>query len=383
MRSFGLSVEQQEQLWVQWRSGESLRLIARSMGVSRGSMRRYVEGCGGVRPPARRRGRLALTAAEREEISRGIAAGATCRAIARGLGRQASTISRELARNGGREAYRAAAADAAADVRALRPKPAKLAAHGRLRAEVVRGLGLEWSPQQIAARLVVDFPDDPDMRVSHETIYLTLFVQARGGLARELTRSLRTGRATRHPRGAKLPTGRGQLRDMLPISARPAEVEDRAVPGHWEGDLVLGKLPSAVATLVERTSRLVALVALPEGKKAEQVHPALAAAIQRVPAQLRRSLTWDQGKEMAEHAQFTVATGVTVYFCDPKSPWQRGSNENTNGLLRQYLPKGADLRTFTQDDLDTIAARLNGRPRQTLGWKTPAEAFNEVVAQTR
>ena len=383
MRSSGLSVEQQDQLWARWRAGESLRGIGRSLGLSHATVHRHVTTCGGRRPAVRRRGPLALSVVEREEISRGIAVGASVRAIARSLGREPSTISRELARNGGREAYRAAAADAAADRRALRPKPAKLAVNGRLRAEVQRGLALEWSPQQIASRLVVDFPDDEAMRVSHETIYLTLFVQARGGLARELTRSLRTGRATRHPRGAKLPSGRGQLRGMVPISERPAEATDRAVPGHWEGDLVLGKLPSAVATLVERTTRFVALVALPEGKKAEQVHPALAAAIRRVPAQLRRSLTWDQGKEMATHAQFTVATGVDVYFCDPKSPWQRGSNENTNGLLRQYLPKGADLATFTQHDLDAIAARLNGRPRQTLDWKTPAEAFNEAVAHTR
>jgi IS30 family transposase len=221
VQSFGLSVEQQDQLWSQWRSGQSLRAVARSMGLSPAPVRKYVSACGGVRPPARRRSARALTAVEREEISRGVAAGATCRSIARSLRRSASSISRELARNGGRDAYRAAAADAAADARTLRPKPAKLATHDRLRDEVVRGLGLEWSPQQIASRLVVDFPDDPSMRVSHETIYLTLFVQARGGLARELTRALRTGRATRHPRGTRLPSGRGQLRDIVPISERP------------------------------------------------------------------------------------------------------------------------------------------------------------------
>jgi IS30 family transposase len=238
---------------------------------------------------------------------------------------------------------------------------------------------LRWSPQQIAGWLPLAFPEEPVMRVSHETIYLSLFVQSRGALRRELQRCLRTGRAMRSPRAKRLPQGRGQLRDVVLISERPAEAEDRAVPGHWEGDLLLGRRPSAVATLVERASRYLTLVALPDGYKADQVRPALAAAVARLPEQLRRSLTWDQGKEMAEHTKFTVDTGVQVYFCDPRSPWQRGSNENTNGLLRQYLPKSGDLRQLDQAALDTIAAELNGRPRQTLGFKTPSQALAEAL----
>jgi IS30 family transposase len=317
--------------------------------------------------------------AEREEISRGVAAGEPCRQIAARLGRAPSTVSRELARNGGRGRYRAQAADAAAFGRAQRPKPAKLLLEPRLRAVVEAKLALRWSPQQIAGWLPLAYPQDPVMRVSHETIYLSLFVQSRGALRRELQRCLRTGRAMRYPRGKRLPQGRGQLRDVVLISERPAEAEDRAVPGHWEGDLLLGKRPSAVATLVERASRYLTLIALPDGYKAEQVRPALAAAVARLPEQLRRSLTWDQGKEMAEHNKFTVDTGVQVYFCDPRSPWQRGSNENTNGLLRQYLSRGADLRQLDQADLDAIAAELNGRPRQTLGFKTPSQALAEAL----
>jgi IS30 family transposase len=317
--------------------------------------------------------------AEREEISRGVAAGESCRQIAARLERAPSTVSRELARNGGRHRYRAQAADAAAFGRAQRPKPAKLVLQPRLRAVVEAKLALRWSPQQIAGWLPLAYPQDPVMRVSHETIYLSLFVQSRGALRRELQRCLRTGRAMRYPRGKRLPQGRGQLRDVVLISERPAEAEDRAVPGHWEGDLLLGKRPSAVVTLVERASRYLTLVSLPDGYKAEQVRPALAAAVARLPEQLRRSLTWDQGKEMAEHTRFTVDTGVQVYFCDPRSPWQRGSNENTNGLLRQYLSRSADLRQLDQVALDAIAAELNGRPRQTLGFKTPSQAFAEAL----
>lgn len=342
------------------------------MGINRpATVRGFVASTGGVRRPPRRRSKRQLTLAEREEISRGVATGDSCRLLARRLGRAPSTINRELARNGGRRAYRAHVADAAAERRAQRPKRCKLAGDERLRLEVTRRLEQGWSPQQIAARLVVDFPDDKAMRVSHETIYLTLFVQARGALRRELGRALRTGRAMRHPRG--------QLGDMVHLSERPAEANDRAVPGHWEGDLIFGKRSSVVATLVERSTRFVQLVALPDGGKAEQVRPALTAAVQQLPEALRRSLAWDQGKEMAEHLRFSVDTGMQIYFCDPHSPWQRGSNENTNGLLRQYLPKSADLRTFTQDDLDAIADRLNGRPRQTLGWQTPSEALAEAL----
>jgi IS30 family transposase len=317
--------------------------------------------------------------AEREEISRGVAAGQSCQQIAARLGRAPSTVSRELTRNGGRHRYRAQAADTAAFRRAQRPKAAKLAVEPRLRTVVEAKLARRWSPEQIAGWLPLAYPSDPVMRVSHETIYLSLFVQSRGVLRRELQRCLRTGRAMRYPRAKRLPQGRGQLRDTIPISQRPAEAADRAVPGHWEGDLVFGRRPSAVGTLVERRSRYVVLFPLPEGFTAERMRPALTAAVLQLPEQLRRSLTWDHGKEMAEHTQFTIDSGVQVYFCDPRSPWQRGTNENTNGLLRQYLPKGGDLRQFDQAELDTIAAELNGRPRQTLGFKTPSQVLAEAL----
>ena len=379
MRSWGLSAVEQDEVWQRWRRGESLRLIARRLGKRGPSVRAFVLQTGGVQCPPPCRAARALLLAEREEISRGLAAGDSCRVIARRLGRAPSTVSREVARNGGRRRYRAQAADAAADRRARRPKPAKLVLQPRLGVVVEAKLALRWSPQQIAGWLPLAYPQDPVMRVSHETIYLSLFVQSRGALRRELQRCLRTGRAMRYPRAKRLPQGRGQLRDVVLISERPAEAEDRAVPGHWEGDLLLGQRPSAVATLVERASRYLTLVALPDGYKAEQVRPALAAAVARLPEQLRRSLTWDQGKEMAEHTKFTVDTGVQVYFCDPRSPWQRGSNENTNGLLRQYLPKSADLRRLDQAALDAIAAELNGRPRQTLDWMKPSEALDHAL----
>ena len=264
-------------------------------------------------------------------------------------------------------------ADGAAWARALRPKARKLAVCASLAAVVEHKLGLRWSPQQIAGWLGSTYPGEAEMRVSHETIYTSLFVQTRGGLRKELTRYLRTGRATRRPIGYSIYNGQGKLRDIVSIRERPAEAEDRAVPGHWEGDLIFGRGMSPVGTLVERWSRFVLLVWLPGGHSSELVTAALAAKIKTLPAQLWRSITWDQGKEMALHAQFTIDTGIQVYFCDPKSPWQRGSNENTNGLLRQYLPHKADLRTFTEADLDAIAANLNGRPRQTLGWMTPSQ----------
>jgi transposase, IS30 family len=316
---------------------------------------------------------------EREEISRGVAAGEPCRQIAARLGRAPSMVSRELARNGGRHRYRAQTADVAAFRRALRPKPAKLVLEPRLRAVVEAKLALRWSPQQIAGWLPLAYPEDLVMRVSHETIYLSLFVQSRGALRRELQRCLRSGRAMRYPRGKRLPQGRGQLRDTLHISQRPPEAADRAVPGHWEGDLVFGRRPSAVGTLVERHSRYVVLFPLPDGFTAERMRPALTTAVLRLPEQLRRSLTWDQGREMAEHTQFSIDSGVQVYVCDPRSPWQRGTNENTNGLLRQYLPKGTDLRQLDQAALDVIAAELNGRPRQTLAFKTPSQALAEAL----
>ena len=379
MRSWGLSAAEQDEVWARWRQGQSLRLIARQLGKRGPSVRAFVLQTGGVQHHPPRRGQRSLSMAEREEISRGVAAGEPCRQIAARLGRAPSTVSRELVRNGGRGCYRAQVADAAAFRRAQRPKAAKLVTQPRLRAVVEAKLALRWSPQQIAGWLPLASPQDSVMRVSHETIYLSLFVQSRGALRRELQRCLRTGRAMRYPRGKRLPQGRGQLRDTLHISQRPAEAADRAVPGHWEGDLVFGKRPSAVGTLVERHSRYVLLFPLADGLTAERMRPALTAAVLRLPQQLRRSLTWDQGREMAEHLQFTIDSGVQVYFCDPRSPWQRGTNENTNGLLRQYLPKGADLRQFDQAALDAIAAELNGRPRQTLGFKTPSQALAQAL----
>jgi len=273
-------------------------------------------------------------------------------------------------------------ADQAAQGRACRPKPAKLSTSPRLRAIVEAKLALRWSPQQIAGWLELMYPDDRELRVSHETIYLSLFVQPRGTLRKELTRYLRTRRMVRRSHAAQPPNGQGQLREAINISARPAEVADRAVPGHWEGDLVLGRGNSAIETLVERSSRFTILVALPNGRSSEPGLAALAARIATLPEQLVRSLTWDHGKEMARHAQFTIDTGLQIYVCDPHSPWQRGTNENTNGLLRQYFPKGTDLAAVTQDELDAVAAELNGRPRQTLGWLSPSEKFAEAVALT-
>ncbi|GJG89467.1 IS30 family transposase [Gemmatimonadetes bacterium T265] len=369
------SAAEQEEIWARWRRGESFRAIGRHFGTHLHAVRRFVARTGGCRRPPPRRAEGVLTAAEREEVSRGLAAGESYRQVAARLGRAHTTISREVARNGGPTQYRAGAADAAAWRRAERPKPALLATRPVLRAVVEAKLALRWSPQQIAAWLRQAYPEGPEMRVSHETIYLSLFVQPRGALRRELARYLRTGRAMRCPRGARSGGGRGQLKDTVSIRERPAEVEDRAVPGHWEGDLVFGRGASAVGTLVERTTRYVALFPVPGGYKAPAMREALAAAVARVPDQLRRSLTWDQGKEVAEHVRLTVDTGLQVYFCDPRSPWQRGTNENTNGLLRQYLPKSADLKPLTQADLDAVAAELNGRPRETLGWQTPAARF--------
>jgi len=325
------------------------------------------------------RSALRLSLVEREEISRGLAGGEALRTIARRLGRSPSTISREVATNGGRRRYRACRADKAAVHRTRRPKPAKLTSCARLRTVIEAKLELRWSPQQISGWLVEEFPDEPEMRVSHETIYVSLFVQSRGTLRKELTRYLRSGHTTRRARGHTVMNGQGQLRGTLNIRERPAEADDRAVPGHWEGDLLMGKRMHAMATLVERKTRFVMLIALPNGHAADVVADALAAKIVELPAQLRRSLTWDQGKEMAAHAQFSVKTGVPVFFCDPRSPWQRGSNENTNGLLRQYFPKRTEIAHFTQADLDDVAAELNDRPRQTLGWRSPSQALDEVL----
>ena len=321
-----------------------------------------------------------LSIAEREEILVGIRAGKSLTAIARRLGRAPSTTSREVAANGGRAGYSAWRAHQRARDQARRPKVCKLRA-GRLRGEVAKRLEQLWSPQEIAQRLRVDFPDDPEMRVSHETIYQSLFVQGRGELRRELARCLRTGRATRRPRGTR--DGRGRLPGMVMISERPAEAEDRAVPGHWEGDLILGEGGrSAVGTLVERTTRLVLLLHLEAGRSADSVDAAMRKTMTTLPEELRRSITWDQGAEMANHAGFTIDTGIPIYFCDPHAPWQRGSNENTNGLLRQYLPKGTDLSKHTAAELVEIQRSLNGRPRKTLGYLTPSEAYAQVVAAT-
>jgi transposase, IS30 family len=312
-------------------------------------------------------------------LRRGLAGGESLRAIARRLGRSPSTISREVVVNGGHRRYRACTADRTAVRRARRPKRSKLASRARLRAVVEAKLELRWSPQQISGWLVEAFPDDPEMRVSHETIYLSLFVQSRGALRKELTRYLRSRHTTRRPRGHSVMNAQGQLRDTLNIRERPAEANDRAVPGHWEGDLLFGKRMRAIATLVERKGRFVMLIALPNGHAADVVADALTAKITELPAQLRRSLTWDQGKEMAQHARFSIQTGVPVYFCDPRSPWQRGSNENTNGLLRQYFPKRSEIAHYTQADLDAVAAELNHRPRQTLGWRSPSQALDEAL----
>ncbi len=367
------------EVWERRQAGEGNRSIGRRLGRSAGSIRAFVESSGGVRPPLRLRSSRHLSLTEREEISRGIAAGERLAVIAGRLGRAESTVSRELARNGGRVRYRAHRADRVAWQRARRPQSSKLATNELLRAEVEDKLTVRWSPQQISGWLKHTYPDDQEMWVSHETIYLTLFIQARGGLKRELTQYLRTRRANRRPAGNRPPSGKGRIVDPVMISERPAEVEDRAVPGHWEGDLIMGKRQTAIGTLVERWSRYVMLFGLPDGHTAEAVRKALAETVQQLPDHLWKSLTWDQGKEMAQHAQFTVDTGIQVYFCDPKSPWQRGSNENTNGLLRQYFPKGTDMAALTQADLDFAAHQLNGRPRQTLGWMTPSEKLAEKM----
>jgi IS30 family transposase len=374
--------QEQAAFWGRYRTGASLRSISRSLGHSMGTLRTLLQTTGGRQPVLPRRSAHHLSLGEREEISRGVMAGHSCRTIAGSIGRAPSTVSREIARNGGRRGYRACQADRAAWHRARRAKAAKLVTCPALRQLVEAKLQWRWSPQQIAGWLQRAHPGDPELRVSHETIYMSLFVQSRGALRKELTRYLRTRRMVRRPHAGQVTTGQGRLRDAVHISARPAEVADRAVPGHWEGDLLLGGRNSAIATLVERTSRFTLLVRLPDGRGSESVLSALAARIPTLPQQLIRSLTWDQGKEMAEHAQFTVDTGLQIYFCDPSSPWQRGTNENTNGLLRQYYPKKADLTDVSQDGLDAVAAELNGRPRQTLGWASPSEKFDEAVAST-
>src|SRR5580698_9522909 len=377
------SEEERKTIWDMREAGVPVKRIARHLGRQNVSLRKFIADAGGKRPTPRQRSELRLSLEEREEISRGLAAGDSIRAIAESLGRSPSTVCREVNLNGGRRKYRALVADRGACRRALRPKRAKLSKCRRLRTTVERKLEAKWSPQQISAWLALVYPNDPEMHVSHETIYQSLFVQSRGALRKELHSCLRSGRAMRRAKAyTKGNVGQGQLKNMVMISERPAEVKDRAVPGHWEGDLIFGKRMTAIGTLVERHSRYVLLLKLPHGHGAQAVRKVMTKRIKTLPAQLRRSITWDQGKEMAEHVQFTIDTGVQIYFCDPKSPWQRGSNENTNGLLRQYLPKSTDLSQCTQRELDAIAKSLNTRPRQTLGWMTPSQAFAEAVALT-
>jgi len=364
-------------------AGESFIAAAQAVGCSKKSIQRFLARTGGVAPKAWHRSARHLSLAEREEILRGVLAGLSLRDIAARLGRAPSTISREVRRNARCGDYQLAWAESAAAGRARRPKPCKLVVNDRLRAEVEKKLSLRWSPQQISARLVHEFPDDPEMRVSHETIYRSLYVQARGALRKELAQYLRTRRTQRRSHKRTECIGTGRIREMVMISQRPPEAADRAIPGHWEGDLIVGKGGrSAIGTLVERLSRYVMLVHLPNGRDAEAVRLALSEQVQRLPAELRQTLTWDQGKEMAEHVKFTLATNMRVYFCDPHSPWQRGSNENTNGLLRQYFPKSLDLSTVTLAQLEEVARELNDRPRQTLDWMKPCEVFSRTVAST-
>jgi IS30 family transposase len=374
-----LSGQEKERLAELVAGGVPFWRICEEIGRDRWTTRRNINDLKRPPTPEPKRAPLGLSLAEREEISRGLAGGESLRSIAGRLGRAPSRISGEVRGNGGARRYRACRADNAALRRRCRPKPAKLARCVQLRRVVEAKLELHWSPQQISGWLVGAFPDQPEMRVSHETIYLSLFVQARGALRKELTRYLRRGHATRRPLGHLIMNGQGQLRGTIHISERPAEANDRAVPGHWQGDLIFGKGMSAVATLVERQSRFVMLIGLPDGHTADAVADAPAAKDTELPTQLRRSITWDHGKEMAQHARFSIQTGVPVYCCDPRSPWQRGSNENTNGLVRHYFPTRSDLRPHTQAHLDAVAAELNDRPRQTLGWKSPSQALDEAL----
>ena len=378
----GFTVAQKTELWDRWQKGEGLKSIGRVFGKGSSSIYSHLSPYGGIRPRERRRSRLSLTLAEREEISRGIVAQCSIRSIARSLGRAASTVSREINRNGGDNRYRAAAADNRAWSEALRPKPCKLARHPCLRLAVERKLRHNWAPEQIAGWLKRRYPDNEAYHVSHETIYRSLFVQARGVLKKELMKHLRTGRPIRRSRHATAKADRrGQIPDMVPIRERPAEVEDRAVPGHWEGDLVAGSNNSYMATLVERHTRYVMLAKIPS-RDTETVINALIKQANKLPRELYRSLTWDRGKELTDHKRFTLATDIKVYFCDPQSPWQRGSNENTNRLLRQYFPKRTDLSVHSQAHLNWVARELNERPRKTLNFETPAERFAACVAST-
>src|SRR6266849_3096951 len=377
-----LSTEQRIDMWRRWKSGESLHEIGRAFGKGHGSIRFLLTQRGGIVPDARRRSLRTLTLAEREDISRGIASGLSIREIANGLQRAVSTVSREVARHGGRPLYRANEAYHQAWESALRPKVCLLAIDEKLRTIVASKLILDWSPEQVSKWLKVHYPKTESMRVSHETIYRSLFIQARGVLKKELIQHLRSKRRIRRSRHSRAGgQSRGQIVDAISIRERPAEIEDRAIPGHWEGDLLGGTRNSHILTLVERHSRFTALVKVPS-KDTAVVVAALSRQVRKLPASLRRSLTWDRGLEMAKHKTFTVATNVKVYFCDPHSPWQRGSNENTNGLLRQYFPRRTDLSGYTQSDLDKVALLLNQRPRKTLGFQTPASKLQASVAST-
>jgi IS30 family transposase len=369
-------------MWERWRQGESLNKIALLFDRHHSAIGGILSRTGGIQPPRRRRSRRALTLAEREEISRGVIAGLSVRTIAHSLERAPCTVSREIGRNGGRRAYRASAADQAAWDRARRPKRCKLAGDPALARVVADKLRLEWSPYQVAGWLKRTYPQDETRQVSHETIYRTLFIQARGALKKELLQHLRRTRGMRRSRHHTQKTpDHGRITETVSIRERPAEVEDRAVPGHWEGDLFFGSHNSQIATLVERQTRYVMLVKV-ASKDSETVVDALIKQAHKLPRELYKSLTWDRGSEMAEHRRFSLATDIQVYFCDPQQPWQRGSNENTNGLLRQYFPKGMDLSDISQNKLNAIARRLNERPRQTLGFETPAERFGQCVAST-
>jgi IS30 family transposase len=382
VRRWKLSAAQRSDMWNRWKAGQSLQEIGRALGKSHVVIHFLLARHGGIAPAARRRSRRVLTLAEREDISRGIASGCSMRVIAQRLSRACSTVSREVARHGGRAQYRANEADQRAWESALRPKPCLLATHSKLHKIVASRLMQDWSPQQISGWLKQHYPDDESLRVSHETIYRSLFIQARGALKQELVRYLRSQRRIRRSRHSSVHGhSQGRIVDAVSIRERPAEVEDRAIPGHWEGDLLRGARNSHVATLVERHSRFCMLVKVP-GKDTATVVAALSQHVRQLPATLRRSLTWDRGLEMAQHKSFTMATDVQVYFCDPQSPWQRGTNENTNGLLRQYFPKRTDLSGFSQSELDKIAKRLNQRPRKTLGFETPATRLQASVAST-
>ena len=375
-----LTEQERAEVWARRQRGELQQDIARRLRVTHPTITKIVLRTGGLAPAPRGRALRVLQTAEREEISRGLAAGWSFGAIARHVGRDPATIGREVTRHGGRAHYRAAVADAAAWHRARRPKPCWLSRQPALRRLVEQKLRQKWSPEQIAAWLKQTYADTPRMQVSHETIYRTLFVQSRGVFKRELLQHLRRRQRVRRPRARAGPAG-GPLADAISIRERPASVDDRAVPGHWEGDLLTGTIHSQIATLVERQSRYVMLIRLPT-KEAPAVARALAQQVRTLPAALRRSLTWDRGRELAAHRDFTIATDVQVYFCDPHSPWQRGSNENTNGLLRQYFPRGTDLTQHSQADLDRVAQQLNERPRKTLGWQTPAAKLASILAST-